>query len=142
MHHVTLKTMLVVGLAALTTALLGVPGCSCSSDDEVQFTSCSPDADVPDATLDSSPDDATILDAGVDVGPDFLDAHDPFDAGIVQNPLTPDQFLTSAAQLYCIAAKDCCGAVNGGTPAFDLSKCVAFFRAQGWEASAAGPEGE
>ena len=152
MRKLNTKTTILLGLFGVSAALAGVAACS-SEDTVIPGDDAGADTGVTDSGVveadstvveDSGVTDSGVVDsgfdsgwdAGIDAGPDF-DAGAEFDGGIVQNPITPSEFLTSMAQIYCGKSKGCCGAIPG-TPGFDLNKCVDIFKVQGWEGSAAG----
>ncbi len=151
MRKLNTKTTILLGLLGVSAALVGVAACSSEDtvipgDDSGVDSGVAEDSGVVDSgdVVEEASSDSGVIDsgwdsgwdAGADAGPDF-DAGTEFDGGIVQNPITPTEFLTSMAQIYCGKSKGCCGAIPG-TATFDLNKCVDVFKVQGWEGSAAG----
>lgn len=152
MGKLNAKTTILLGVLGVSATLIGIA--ACSSDDTVipgdedsgslpdsgviEDTSPAADTGQADTGTDSGEVvDSGLADTGADAGPDFDAGAAEFDGGIVISPLTPAEFITSMAQIFCGKAKGCCGAIPG-TPTFDLNKCVDVFKLLGWEGSATG----
>lgn len=155
MGKLNTKTTILLGVVGVSAALIGIA--ACSSDDVVipadEDSGTTSDSGVTEDTGTGPSDtgvadtgivadsgvveDSGLPDTGADAGPDFDAGSQEFDGGIVQNPLSPEEFITSMAQIFCVKAKGCCGAI-AETPAFDLNKCVDVFKLLGWEGSATG----